>query len=431
MKRKLIQLSDVITDIAAGPFGSNLKASCFVNDGFPIIDGANLKSFKVTDNITKFVTEEKARSLHRSIAKRGDVVVTISGTLGQIAYIPDDSDYEEYLCSQRQFRVTFDTTKVYVPYLVFYFHTYDGKHKILSFANQVGVPALSQPLKNFRQITVQLPTLETQKKIASIVELINEKIEINTVINKNLEQQIRILCNAWLNDYVPFGGICPSDWLLTPLSSFAKFISGYSYKGTELRESSVAMATIKNFDRKGGFKLDGYKEIVPSSKLKPEHHAELFDTLVAHTDLTQNAEVIGNAEPVLSFSGYEDIIFSMDVVRVLPGKPAISKFLIAAMLKTQQFKAHCLGYVNGTTVLHLSKKALPEYSLMLPEDFTVLHPLDEALSSMYKQMARNIDETVKLTNLRDALLPKLMSGELDVSNIDQPVNSCLSRSTDE
>ena len=55
MERKLIQLSDVITDIAAGPFGSNLKVSCFVNDGFPIIDGANLKSFKVTDNITKFV----------------------------------------------------------------------------------------------------------------------------------------------------------------------------------------------------------------------------------------------------------------------------------------------------------------------------------------------------------------------------------------
>ena len=238
------------------------------------------------------------------------------------------------------------------------------------------------------------------------------------MINKNLEEQIRIICNAWLNDYVPFGGICPSDWLLTPLSSFAKFISGYSYKGTELQESSVAMATIKNFDRKGGFKLDGYKEIVPSSKLKPEHHAELFDTLVAHTDLTQNAEVIGNAEPVLSFSGYEDIIFSMDVVRVLPEKPTISKFLIAAMLKTQQFKTHCLGYVNGTTVLHLSKKALPEYSLMLPEDFTVLHPLDEAVSSMYKQMALNIDETVQLTNLRDALLPQLMSGEIDVSNLD-------------
>lgn len=287
-----------------------------------------------------------------------------------------------------------------------------------SMATSKGTKMPHGDKKAIMEYEVPKLSYEEQSKIASILEVIDEKIELNSSINKNLEEQIRILCNAWLNDYVPFGGICPSNWLLTPLSSFAKFISGYSYKGTELQESSVAMATIKNFDRKGGFKLDGYKEIVPSSKLKPEHHAELFDTLVAHTDLTQNAEVIGNAEPVLSFSGYEDIIFSMDVVRVLPEKPTISKFLIAAMLKTQQFKTHCLGYVNGTTVLHLSKKALPEYSLMLPEDFTVLHPLDEAVSSMYKQMALNIDETVQLTNLRDALLPQLMSGEIDVSNLD-------------
>ena len=91
-----IELSSVITDIAAGPFGSNLKVSCFVPDGFPIIDGANLKGFKVTDNVTKFVTDEKAYSLKRSIAHRGDVISTISGTLGQIAYIPEDSKYEGY-----------------------------------------------------------------------------------------------------------------------------------------------------------------------------------------------------------------------------------------------------------------------------------------------------------------------------------------------
>lgn len=188
-------------------------------------------------------------------------------------------------------------------------------------------------------------------------------------------------------------------------------------KGKELQESSIAMATIKNFDRKGGFKLDGFKEIIPSSKLKPEQYADLFDTLVAHTDLTQNADVIGNAEPVLSLSGYEDIIFSMDVVKVLPKASGISKFLIAAMLQTQRFKRHCLGYVNGTTVLHLSKKALPEYSLMLPSDFSILKPLDNAVTSLYQQMALNIEESTKLTELRDSLLPRLMSGEIDVSII--------------
>ena len=186
MHTETLKLDSVITDIAAGPFGSNLKVSCFVNYGFPIIDGANLKGFKVTDNITKYVTEEKARSLHRSIARRNDVVVTISGTLGQIAYIPENSIFEEYLCSQRQFRVTFDTDRVYVPYLVYYFHSREGQHKILSFANQTGVPALSQPLKNFRNIEVNLPDINTQKRIASVLNSLDDKVELNTKINENL-----------------------------------------------------------------------------------------------------------------------------------------------------------------------------------------------------------------------------------------------------
>lgn len=186
METRTIELASVIKDIAAGPFGSNLKVSCFVSDGFPIIDGANLKGIKVTDNVTKFVTEEKARSLSRSIATRGDVVVTISGNVGQISYIPSDSKYAEYLVSQRQFRVTFDTTQVYVPYLVYYFHTYEGQHKILSFANQTGVPALAQPLKNFKKITLNVPSLDEQRLIAGICEVLTSKIEANNRINDNL-----------------------------------------------------------------------------------------------------------------------------------------------------------------------------------------------------------------------------------------------------
>ena len=237
-------------------------------------------------------------------------------------------------------------------------------------------------------------------------------------INNNLLEQIKTICTAWLSEYKPFDGVMPSDWVETPLSDIAEFISGYSYKGTELTDSTIAMATIKNFDRKGGFKLDGYKEIIPSSKLKESQHAELFDTLVAHTDLTQNAEVIGNAEPIMSKSGYDDIVFSMDLVKVLPKKDGVSKFLIAAILQDKKFKAHCLGYVNGTTVLHLSKKALPEYKLFLPSDFSTLKPLDEVVTALYKRVSSNISENTYLEELRESLLPKLMSGELDVSDIE-------------
>lgn len=283
-------------------------------------------------------------------------------------------------------------------------------------SGQSAQPGLS--VKTIGQQVIKLPPLKVQNIIADMLTALDEKIEVNESINKNLAEQIKTICTAWLSDYAPFDGALPDDWSKTPLSSIADFVSGYSYKGAELTESNIAMATIKNFDRKGGFKLDGYKEIIPSNKLKDTQHAELFDTLVAHTDLTQNAEVIGNAEPVMSKSGYDDIVFSMDLVKVVPKNKQISKFLIAAILQDKKFKAHCLGYVNGTTVLHLSKKALPEYQLYLPDDLSALKPLDELVTALYQRVSANIEGITKLETLRDTLLPKLMSGELDVSDID-------------
>ena len=300
------------------------------------------------------------------------------------------------------------------PVFVFYFL------KTMDLANYAGgsaVPTLNR--NHIHTLPVLIPkNVEIQRKIGTFLKQFDDKIEENERINNNLAEQIKTICTAWLSDYAPFGGTLPDNWSKTPLSSIANFVSGYSYKGAELTESNIAMATIKNFDRKGGFKLDGYKEIIPSNKLKDTQHAELFDTLVAHTDLTQNAEVIGNAEPVMSKSGYSDIVFSMDLVKVVPKNNHISKFLIAAILQDKKFKAHCLGYVNGTTVLHLSKKALPEYQLYLPDDLSALKPLDELVTALYLQISANIEEITKLETLRDTLLPKLMSGELDVSDIE-------------
>lgn len=107
---------------------------------------------------------------------------------------------------------------------------------------------------------------------------------------------------------------------------------------------------------------------------------------------------------------------SMDLVRVLP-KGGMSKYLLAALLKNPAFKNHCLRYVNGTTVLHLSKAALHEYSLILPEDISLLSKVSDLFESVYRSQAILIDETRALAATRDALLPKLMSGEIDVEKV--------------
>lgn len=263
---------------------------------------------------------------------------------------------------------------------------------------------------------ISIPPLDVQKKIAGVLGALDDKIELNNKINQNLEAQAQALFKSWFIDFEPFGGKMPNDWKETRLSSISEFVGGYSYKSSELQPSSTVMVTIKNFDKSGGFKLDGFKEIRPSEKLKENQKISLFDILVAHTDLTQNADIIGNTEMLLSTAGYSSAIISMDVVKVVP-KNGISKFLLLSLLKNKKFKQHCLGYINGTTVLHLSKRALPEYTFAFPNNINDVLLLTNILEYLYKNVAYNIEENVRLAELRDTLLPKLMNGEIDVDNV--------------
>ena len=215
------------------------------------------------------------------------------------------------------------------------------------------------------------------------------------------------------------------EWDILPLREVANLQSGYSYKSAELVESSsIGMLGIKNFDRNGSFRVDGFKPINPS-KAKPSQYVEVGDIIVAHTDLTQNADIIGRAIQVIDSGGYAQLIESLDLVKVSSKRKDISNEFLAALLGTEDFHRHCLAYVNGTTVLHLGKKALSEYELKMPKDATMKTTLDQAFKVIAGMQAELIRENRGLEQLRDSLLPKLMSGGIDVSKIElstQPNN---------
>ena len=388
---KEIELSTAITDIAAGPFGSNLKVECFVPSGFPIIDGANLKGYKVTDNITKFVTEEKARSLSRSIAHRGDVIVTISGTIGQISYIPEDSLYDEYLCSQRQFRVSFDSSMVYVPYLVFYFHTFEGQNKILSFANQTGVPALSQPLKNFKKIRLCLPSLQEQRRIASIVETINDKIENNIKINDNLADLLQTIYQGRFgNDILAVNQGVLSD------------ICSYSTDKVAVSELNVRtyFSTENMLSGKAG-----------------STEATSLPTTSQTTACHKGDTLISNIRPYFKKIVYcEDKCgCSTDVLCFTPSQPCYSAYLFST-LYADKFFAFMVAGSKGTKMPRGDKQQIMTYPVVLPSE-EELAGFNTIASPLLEQIYSNRAENKRLSILRDTLLPKLMSGEIDVSAI--------------
>ncbi|KFI45197.1 restriction endonuclease, S subunit [Bifidobacterium boum] len=183
-----VRIEDLIDEIAMGPFGSNIKAECFISHGVPVFNGSNLTGYTTNDDNLRFVSPEKAASLGNALASRGDVVVTHRGTLGQISYIPYDSQYEHYIISQSQFRVRCNK-KVLPQYLVSYFHTREGQWKLLSNKTQTGVPALGRPTTSFRKLNIPLPPMETQRKIVKIVDSIREKIALNSRTNGYLAAQ--------------------------------------------------------------------------------------------------------------------------------------------------------------------------------------------------------------------------------------------------
>lgn len=400
-----IELSSIIEDIAAGPFGSNLKVECFVSQGVPIIDGANLKGFKVTDNVTKFVTEEKARALSRSIAHRGDVIVTISGTLGQIAYIPDNSKYVEYLCSQRQFRVTFDKDKVNVPYIVFYLHSYEGQNKILSFANQTGVPALSQPLKNFKKIRLFLPDLNSQKKIAKILSSLDDKIELNNAINHNLQQQAQAIFKSWFIDFEPFGGKMPDDWKVVTLEQITTLISrGISPKYID---DSDQMVLNQKCIRNHMIDLSLARNHIP--KVVNEKWIRFGDLLINST----GDGTLGRVAQV--WFKPKNLTVDSHITVVRPANRNLNFYVgFWAMAHEKEIEALHTGSTGQT---ELPRDRVKEMKLFLPDNFT-LSNYNVLISPITANIISNLEENNNLKLIRDTLLPKLMSGQLDISEIE-------------
>ena len=398
---KEIELSTAITDIAAGPFGSNLKVECFVPSGFPIIDGANLKGYKVTDNITKFVTEEKARSLSRSIAHRGDVIVTISGTIGQIAYIPEDSLYDEYLCSQRQFRVSFDSSMVYVPYLVFYFHTFEGQNKILSFANQTGVPALSQPLKNFKKIRLCLPSLQEQRRIASIVETINDKIENNIKINSNLEQQAQSYFQELFVDNAD------PEWTTGTISDLGTVVGGSTpskAKPEYYTESGIAWITPKDLsNNKSKFVSHGENDITELG-LRNSSASIMPEGTVLFSSRAPIGYIAIAAGEVTTNQGFKSVVPKPEI-----GTPFVYFFLKNALPVIE-------GMASGSTFKEVSGSTMKNVPAVIP-DAETLAKFSDFCAPIFAQQRILEEQNQSLATLRDNLLPKLMSGEIDVSAV--------------
>ena len=150
-------IEDVAARVAMGPFGSSIKVSTFVESGIPIISGQHLKGTLLEDGDYRFITEEHAERLAKSNVQRGDIVFTHAGNIGQAAYIPETSQYERYVISQRQFYLRCDPSKISPLFVVHYFKTHEGQHQLLANTSSTGVPSIARPVTYLRSICICVP----------------------------------------------------------------------------------------------------------------------------------------------------------------------------------------------------------------------------------------------------------------------------------
>ncbi|WP_393969458.1 restriction endonuclease subunit S [Kluyvera intermedia] len=154
----IVKTEDIALKIGMGPFGSNIKVSTFVDSGVPVISGQHLKEILIIDGGNNFITLEHAEKLKNSAVYRKDIIFTHAGNIGQVSIIPDDSEYDDYIISQRQFYLRVNESKSSPYYLIHYFRSEQGQHALLSNASQVGVPSIARPSTHLRNITFLNPS---------------------------------------------------------------------------------------------------------------------------------------------------------------------------------------------------------------------------------------------------------------------------------
>ena len=400
MSYETYRVTDLIDEIAMGPFGSNIKVSCFVDSGVPVLNGSNLEGFSLSEKAFRFVTKEKADSLNKANAHRGDIVITHQGTLGQIAFIPQDSRYDRYVISQSQFRVRCND-KVLPEYLVYYFHTPIGQHKLLSNASQVGVPALARPSSTFQQIEVVLPELSIQKRVVEIISTIQKKIVNNQELNDNLEQQAQSYFQELFVDNAD------PEWAIGTISDLGTVVGGSTpskAKPEYYTESGIAWITPKDLSiNKSKFVSHGENDITELG-LKNSSAAIMPEGTVLFSSRAPIGYIAIAAGEVTTNQGFKSVVPKPEI-----GTPFVYFFLKNTLPVIE-------GMASGSTFKEVSGSTMKNVPAVIP-DAETLAKFSDFCAPIFAQQRILEEQNQSLATLRDNLLPKLMSGEIDVSAV--------------
>jgi hypothetical protein len=289
------------------------------------------------------------------------------------------------------------------PVFVFYFL------KTIDLANYSGgsaVPTLNR--NHVHTLTINIPkSTDEQRKIGIYLKQFDDKIEENKRINNNLEQQAQAIFKYWFVDFEPFGKKMPTDWCNGTIDDLAKDIvcgKTPSTKKTDYYGTDIPFITIPDMHDK-------------IYSITTERHLSVFGAnSQAKKNLPKNSicvSCIGTAGLVTLVA--EESQTNQQINSIIP-KDGFSPYFIYLLMQTLSDTINKLGQ-GGSTIVNLNKSQFAKIQVTIPA-IPAMTDFDKIVSPIFEKILQNQKENLCLTSLRDNLLSKLMSGELDVSNID-------------
>ncbi len=434
MTRRMTVMNDLIDEISMGPFGSDITIDNYKGSGIPVLNGSNISGVKLTESFKNFVTPDKAKSLKKANAKRGDIVITHRGTLGQVAYIPYDSNFDGYIISQSQFRLSLKKDLVDPVYFTYYFHTTEGQKRLLSFKNHVGVPALAQATTNFKLLEFPYRELTEQKAIASVLSSLDSKIELNNKSNTELEAMAKLIYDYW---FVQF------DFPISAAQATA--LGKPELKGKPYKASGGPMVYNQALKREipEGWEVGELNDIA-NITMGQSPPGESYNENGEGSVFYQGCTDFGTRFPTVRkyttqptrYASSGDILLSVrapvGAMNIATEDCCIGRGLAALNSKdnSEAYLCEVLKYfkqifdrrnTDGTTFGAITKNDLFSLPVVIPKN-GIINSFQEKIGSAYQKLNQLEKENQELSSLRDWLLPMLMNGQVTIKEAEERVS---------
>lgn len=358
--------------------------------GIPTLSAKSVKNGQIDYSECYYISpEEYKKFMTRGFPQKGDILLTTEAPLGMVAKL----DRTDVAVAQRLLTLRGKKGILDNDFLMYYLQSPEGQGLLI--AKETGTTVTGIKQAEFRKIVIKVPNFQTQEKIAAILSALDEKIATNRAINDNLQQQARALYKDWFLDFSPFSsdGTLPEGWRIGTVGDIIQLHDSKRVPLSGTERSKMA----KLYPYYGATSLMDYVDNY------------LFDGI--YLLLGEDGTVVDNLGfPILQY--VYGRFWVNNHAHIITGKEGFSVEELYLFFGLTNIKS----IVTGAVQQKVSQQNLKKVPAIIPSS-TALSSFNELIQPIFSQIRNLRDENARLTSLRDVLLPKLMSGEIDVSAV--------------